>query len=106
MSNSKLKLLSTFFSDNQIRAIILKVMFAIKYCFKPLANHNSYLNFCICYLWSYDNDFQQYLKHLVLFIDLQIEGYVQALSTVRTAFISRTPYFDCLIQTNQDKKVR
>ncbi|PFX21974.1 ATP-dependent DNA helicase pif1 [Stylophora pistillata] len=38
--------------------------------------------------------------------DLQLEGYVRALSPVKAACNSRKPYFSCLNQTNQDKKVR
>lgn len=40
-----------------------------------------------------------------MFIDLQLEGYIHALSPVKTAHNSRMPYFDCLIWTDQDKKV-
>ena len=45
------------------------------------------------------------LKYLLLFIDLQLEGYIHAQSPVKTVRNSRTPYFDCLVQTDKDKKV-
>ena len=44
------------------------------------------------------------LKYLLLFIDLQLEGYIHAQSPVKTVRNSRTPYFDCLFQTDKDKR--
>ena len=108
MSNSELKLLSTFFSDKQTREIILKVMFSIKYLLnlKVLLVHNNYVEFVFATSGVIIMISSSISSICLFFLDLQLEGYIHALSPVKTARNSRMAYFDCLIQTDKDNKVR